>query len=218
MIEINKIYFVRHGESEANAAKIFTHDPNANYKLTKKGIEQAKFTAGFFKEIDIDEIYSSQILRAFQTASYIAELKNKTVSKIEYFNELDLGYLEGKPIENEYLRFYKEISMQWQEGKIELPFKKGESLKSLAERMKKGIMKIIDLDKDLNILVAAHGGIIAGSLPIICDNINYIDFFKNNNMHVENCSVTTCEIKRSKNKIVIELIDWNNISHLLQLV
>ena len=94
MIIINRIYFVRHGESEANAAKIFTHDPNAKYKLTQKGIEQAKFTADFFKKIEIDKIYSSQILRAFQTASYIAELKNKTVSKIEYFNELDLGYLE----------------------------------------------------------------------------------------------------------------------------
>ncbi len=108
--------------------------------------------------------------------------------------------------------------MKWQEGKIELPFEKGESLKSLAERMKKGIMEIIDMNNKLNIIVAAHGGIISGALPIICNNVNSVEFFQNNKMHVENCSVTLCEVIKSEDELLIEMIDWNNTSHILQLV
>lgn len=216
MIIINRIYFVRHGESEANATKIFTHEPEANYNLTEKGIEQAKYTSEFFKNIKIDSVYSSQLLRAYRTATFIVKPKNLSILKNEKFNELNLGLLEGKPIEDKYLESYNTVINNWKKGNIEMPFEGGENLITLADRMRNGIMDIIDLSVEKTILVVAHGGIISGALPVICDNVNHLDFYSEHGNHVDNCSITICEINKTAKKIQIDLIDWNNTSHLLQ--
>lgn len=94
------IYFIRHGESEANLKHLFAGQKD-NSPLTPKGIEQAKAEGLKIKEmnLNIENIISSPLIRAFDTAKIVAEI-------IEYKDEIlidpriteyDMGDLTGKP-------------------------------------------------------------------------------------------------------------------------
>ena len=60
------IYLIRHGESEGNLKRICLG--NTDLGLTEKGREQAEKTAKALSPVDIDAIYSSDLIRAVQTA------------------------------------------------------------------------------------------------------------------------------------------------------
>lgn len=62
------VYFVRHGQSEANAAPVF-QGPNS--PLSGKGIHQAEAIANRVSKISFDAFISSPLARAKQTAEAI---------------------------------------------------------------------------------------------------------------------------------------------------
>jgi probable phosphoglycerate mutase len=78
------IYFVRHGESEANVAE---HHGSPTTPLTQKGIEQAKFIAERVSKLPIECVISSTMTRAQQTAQEIAQKIGKEVESSELFIE-----------------------------------------------------------------------------------------------------------------------------------
>lgn len=95
------IYFIRHGESEANVKKVFAGQKEDSL-LTDEGREQAKITAKeIIKEgLKIDKIYSSPLKRASETAKIIAEELGFDASEIiieERVIEYDMGSLTGTP-------------------------------------------------------------------------------------------------------------------------
>ena len=95
------IFFVRHGESEANLKGLFAGQKD-NSLLTEKGKEQAKVTAQKIKEegIVIDSIISSPLVRALETATIIAQELGFDSSKITIdarITEYDMGDLTGTP-------------------------------------------------------------------------------------------------------------------------
>jgi len=95
------IYFIRHGESEANERKVFAGQKDDSI-LTEKGREQARVTAKeiIAEGIKIDRIITSPLTRAIETAHIIAQEIGFDVSKItkdERIIEYDLGTLSGTP-------------------------------------------------------------------------------------------------------------------------
>ena len=79
-----RLYFIRHGEP--------------NYKtdsLTKLGREQAQKLAEHIHELKLDEIYSSPLGRAVQTAAYSAEKLNLEVKTLPWLKELLWGDYSG---------------------------------------------------------------------------------------------------------------------------
>ncbi|NMF56882.1 histidine phosphatase family protein [Pseudanabaena yagii] len=59
-----KLYFVRHGESIANLLHEFSNT-GCKHPLTENGINQAKLLADQLSGLQITQIYSSPILRAW---------------------------------------------------------------------------------------------------------------------------------------------------------
>jgi broad specificity phosphatase PhoE len=99
------IYFIRHGESEANIRHTFAGQRDDSI-LTKKGEEQALSTANEIKKenLKIDRVISSPLKRALKTAQIIAVDLGFDVSKIvidDRLSEFDLGSLSGSPINEE---------------------------------------------------------------------------------------------------------------------
>lgn len=96
------IYFIRHGESEANVRHVFAGQKDDSI-LTKKGEDQALATAIEIKkeEIKIDKIISSPLKRALKTAEIIATELGFNTSDIiidKRIIEYDMGDLSGTPI------------------------------------------------------------------------------------------------------------------------
>ncbi len=95
------IYFIRHGECEANERKVFAGQKDDSI-LTEKGKEQAKSTA---KEIistgiKIDRIISSPLSRTMETAHIVGSelgFDNSKIIEDGRIIEYDLGDLSGKP-------------------------------------------------------------------------------------------------------------------------
>lgn len=97
------IYYVRHGESEANVKKVFT-GPDYPAQLTTRGRDQAKLAGDNMRAdgIIIDRIICSTMQRAKDTASIIAEVIGFDANQIIYNSELveyDMGVLSGKLME-----------------------------------------------------------------------------------------------------------------------
>lgn len=93
-----KLVFVRHGQSELNLANVFTGwmDP----KLSEKGIEEAKNAGRALKEagLEFDQVHTSVLTRAVETAFYVLEELGELYLPIEKswrLNERHYGGLQG---------------------------------------------------------------------------------------------------------------------------
>ena len=82
-----RIVFVRHGEPD------YTHDC-----LTEQGKLQALAAAERLREEGIEEIFSSPLGRAAETAAATAELLKLPVKTLDYMRELHWGSTDGTPL------------------------------------------------------------------------------------------------------------------------
>ena len=82
-----RIVFVRHGEPD------YTHDC-----LTEQGKLQAQAAAERLREEGIEEIFSSPLGRAAETAAATAELLKLPVKTLDYMRELHWGSTDGTPL------------------------------------------------------------------------------------------------------------------------
>ena len=93
------IYFLRHGESEANERNQFAGHQDS--PLTRLGTEQARQAGRAIarKRLDFDEIHVSPLQRARFTAQIIAEVSRNTAATIHVSDALlerHFGFLQGR--------------------------------------------------------------------------------------------------------------------------
>lgn len=142
-----KIYFVRHGQSEANAAGIIAGSDNP--ALTESGINQAQKTGVELINHDIQLVVCSPYLRAQQTAEIIAGeigLSLEQIKVIDEFRERYLGEKEGKPKDKESEWFFVADT----EANIE-------PRQELLDRVAKGFKKLLEMKPITgNVLIAGH--------------------------------------------------------------
>ncbi len=104
----NRYFFVRHGESNLNLEhKLNTELTNTQkYPLTDTGRAEAKAGAEKLKKESVDGLYSSQFLRAKETAEIYAEVLGLSVTEETAINEYHIGpAYEEKTIEEFHEKF-----------------------------------------------------------------------------------------------------------------
>lgn len=143
-----KIYFVRHGESEANVRKVFAGQRD-NSKLTTIGKEQAKLIGRRIHDsnLSIQKIYTSPLLRTKETTEIIiqnAKLKNVEVLFDERIAEYDMGDITGMPI-----RHVKSEEL--------VSAKNAENPELFMNRVHELLNELLILDE--NILIVSHAGV-----------------------------------------------------------
>ncbi|HSE61366.1 MAG TPA: histidine phosphatase family protein [Candidatus Saccharimonadales bacterium] len=140
------IYYVRHGESEGNAAGVLV-DASLDAPLTTRGERQARQATVLLEGKQIDAIIASPMRRALQTARIIADglgYKKEVVADA-LFTERDLGSATGLPREEglALVRSGKAVGFETEE--------------QLYDRAMKAIEKLRVLPED-HILVVGHNG------------------------------------------------------------
>ena len=89
-----RVYVIRHGESETNQAKKWTGWLNVH--LTDKGKEDAQKAGIFLKNISFDKIYTSDLIRAIETAqNAIPSCRYETSALLR---EINVGNLANTPL------------------------------------------------------------------------------------------------------------------------
>lgn len=157
-----RLYLLRHCETDWNKEKKYLG--RTDLALNENGIKSAKILSEFLKQIKFDKIYSSEYLRAYQTAKIIG--KNKEIEKFKYFNEIDFGDWEGLTF-NQITEIYgKEIVDKYLKDPLNFKFSNGESFKNLYKRVTRGLNFILDTynndnnnNNNKNILIVGHSGV-----------------------------------------------------------
>ncbi len=205
---MNHLYWVRHGESEVNLTKEFSHRL-VDRPLTPKGILQAQQTAEYFDGARITAIYCSPLKRAVETAQVIGKHLNLPVTPLEFFREIDDGDLEKQPPSPENWTLFLGVLDSWKRGDIYTSFPRGEDYVTLLARMKAGFRYLVDCHQDARILVVGHGGSFSATIQDWCTDID-----KAKGLSVENCSITEVEMKILDGEVQGKLISWAKYDHL----
>lgn len=151
------IYLVRHGQTEWNAKKIIQGQKDS--PLTDLGITQAKELAKQLKKIKFDIAFSSDLLRARQTAEIIAAEHKLAVETTKLLRERSFGELEGQPIHA--LKAVEDLFETLEHDQV-YKYKANpdfESDEEIATRLLTFLREIAIVNKGKKILVVTHGGI-----------------------------------------------------------
>jgi len=142
------IYLVRHGQTDWNVEKRLMG--LTDISLNESGILQAKLLGKEASQLKIDRIFSSNLLRAKETAEIINKFINVDISLDERLKELNYGVIEGKIL--------KEISSEcWDQFNLHPEQLRAESFESVYNRIKSFFGDLIKKNLS-NVLIVTHGG------------------------------------------------------------
>lgn len=88
------LYFVRHGESEANLIARFAG--SLDCPLTQRGREQAEATARHLQKMPLTAVYASDLSRAYDTGLAIADALDIPLYATPSLREIYAGRWEGR--------------------------------------------------------------------------------------------------------------------------
>jgi broad specificity phosphatase PhoE len=150
-------YLIRHGETESNLKRIYAGWNKE--ELTIKGRNQIVDLAKRLTSLEIDQIYTSPIKRALQTAQIIGYFLKITPIVEERLKELRLGIWQGMH-EDEVARQYPEEWKIWNTRPAELVLDGRETLHELLERVLSGLQRIAAAENKGNVAVITHVAVI----------------------------------------------------------
>ncbi len=164
------LYFVRHGESEANRMRIATG--HTDTPLSLLGEEQAWETAEKLKEVRFSACYASRLRRARRTAEICVAGKGLPVVCDERLNEQFLGAFENRSMDDMIANdpSFRAFLEDWS---VNAP-PQGERFEALYARVGAALSDIIAKGEDA--LIVAHYNAIATAmvwllkLPFSCCN------------------------------------------------
>lgn len=154
---------VRHGKDDDTVRGGWSQQP-----LTDEGEVQAAELAVFVQKsgLGIQQVYSSDLLRAMQTAQIVADsLRLPIVPKPE-FREVNNGNLAG--IKNE-LAAEQYPGLYWNTLAWEQQYPGGESPKEFYERIRCAwdVLQKDILERNENVMLVTHGGVMHVILSIV---------------------------------------------------
>ena len=156
---ICKLYVVRHGESEHNRDNLISG--HVDSRLTETGKKQALATKQQLAMIDFDDVYSSDLQRAIDTASIIYGAVVPSEHRLVGLRERDYGQFDDRPLEHwEALKTEKQATHDALTEHEQWRFKHShdaESLYEVSERFVETLAKIAQANPGKTILVGAHG-------------------------------------------------------------
>ena len=163
-----RLFLVRHGLSSFNKKGLIQGRIDESY-LTDEGYKQAKFTGNILNEIKFDQIYSSPLKRAAETAKEIEKClkENFDIHFDKNLLEVDLHKWSGLT-SKDIKRKYKDSYLIWKNDpeKLELKNKDNITYKPIQDLFDQAKIFIQNLQKDnkntknQNILIIAHNAIL----------------------------------------------------------
>lgn len=148
-----KLYVTRHGQTDWNFQKKI--QGKVDILLNETGKEQARKTRDQLKDVPLDIIYASPLMRAYETAQIINEEHHVPIVKDDRIIERGFGLLEGTRIEDlDFTHFWC--------VEEEHRFPHCEKTSLFYNRIYDFIEELKQAKQFANVLVVAHGGV---SLP-----------------------------------------------------
>lgn len=174
MVRLTRIGIIRHGRTAWN--KEGRAQGHSDIPLDENGLAEATKLAERLEKEEWDIIFSSNLLRAKQTAEVIAErMGNKQILLEPRLREVSGGQIEGTTEEERILKWGND----WRE--LDLGMETAESV------LARGLSAIEELTKEhsnKNVLIVSHGSFISHILKELVPQLNV------EKKHLKNTSLT----------------------------
>lgn len=181
---MKRVILVRHGQTTMNLQKLYYGflDPD----MTELGKEQVLKARKILEKMDYDEIISSDLKRAYETAKII-NFKNLEIKVYPETRELNFGIFEGLTYEEIKEKYPEELQKSIDDWK-NYSFVTGENPYDLQNR----VVKFIDeLEDNKTYLLATHWGVICTLLSYHFSN-GLDSYWK---YKIDNGSITIIEFR-----------------------
>lgn len=181
-----RIYFVRHGESQANLLREISNR-GLKHGLTEKGRQQAEALARRLKGIPIQRIYTSPLLRAVETSQILAGWLKVEFEITPALREFDCGIMEGHADEPAW-QAWRELTHAWVEsGQWEQRIEGGESFNDLRRRFEPFVQRLFDTYRETedNLVCVGHGGLYGLMLPLVIPGLSAAELWRKGMAHTD---------------------------------
>ena len=200
-----RLYFVRHGESEANSLRVISNR-GYRYGLTARGQQQAITLAQHLKHVPISGIFSSPLRRAVETADILSRTLGRSYHITEALCEYDCGILENTSDDDSW-RLHHDIAEDWILHKHwHRKPDQGESFMDISNRFLPFMAHLTQdsIWTDSHMVLIGHGGLFRLMLPLVLTNIDQ-QF-----VHEHGIGHTTCIIAESHPE-GLQCVQWGEV-------
>ena len=153
-----RLWLVRHGETEANVAGLYSgHAPTP---LTERGIAQAQSLSGLLHNVPFDNVLCSELERAHHTTQLILGDREIPVRNMPELNEMFFGDWEmrhHRDLAREDAENYAVWCNDWQNATPT----NGEGFQAFSLRVERFIAQLDDYKMCQNLLVVSHQGVLS---------------------------------------------------------
>jgi len=194
-----ELYILRHGETPWNVQRRF--QGHSDIALNENGRELAGKTGEALEDTDFDIIYSSPLIRAYETACLVRGHRNIEIIRDERIKEMGFGVNEGK----DGPTLFADTSSPFHyffdaPEKYEAP-EGGESIEAVMARAKDFLQKVIEpKEKEWHrVLISGHGAVNKALLAVMLGREKK-DFWTGNVQH--NCAITVVRLKNGRYELL----------------
>ncbi len=198
------IYLIRHCEAMGNLKRVFQGSTDCD--ISETGAKQLEYLKERFKNIRLDAIYSSPLIRARKTAEAAAFGKGLEIITRQNLTELNGGVLEGRPFQ-EAFNSIAGLADTWNNHPQDFAPEGGEAMRNAYVRIYDEITELVRINRGKTVAAVSHGGV----LRCLMCRVLYNDINRLKDVPwCENTAVTLLKIDDS-NKISVEF--FNDYSH-----
>jgi broad specificity phosphatase PhoE len=156
-METTRVLLIRHGQSQGNAEGRFGgHSPTP---LSELGVRQAEATARALANERVTAVYSSDLLRAVQTAEPLARATGLEITRTPALRERSVGLMEGLTFEEAAAAHPDEYASLLRRD-FERVLAGGESYRQLLDRAAAELDRAIEQHRGGTLALFSHTGTI----------------------------------------------------------
>ncbi|MBE6577296.1 MAG: histidine phosphatase family protein [Ruminococcaceae bacterium] len=185
---MTRLIITRHGQSIANAEYRFAG--HSDFDLSETGHKQAELAAEYIsKNFKIDCIYSSDLLRAYNTALPTAKALGLKVIPTTALREIYAGEWEGRTTADLAVEFPEDFGV-WRNDYAHSRCTGGESTAEVYERAYAAVCEIASKHDGQTVMLSTHATVVralcARALGLSADQTGEIPFTHNASINLFN--------------------------------
>lgn len=150
---MTRLLLIRHGETDYNLNRRYCGFSNP--PLNAFGISQAETLAKQLKDFDVAGVYSSDLLRATQTAEIL--FPKHQIKTMPGLREYNFGIFENLTYE-EIIKAHPKLYRAWINSPSSVLLPGGEGFEEFKKRVYSALSVIISLNRNKTIAVVTHSG------------------------------------------------------------
>jgi broad specificity phosphatase PhoE len=150
---MTRLLLIRHGETDYNLNRRYCGFSNPSLNIF--GISQAENLTRELKDFGVTAVYSSDLLRATQTAEIL--FPKHQIKTIPDFREYNFGVFEGLTYD-EIIKNHPKLYRDWINNHSSVMLPGGEGFEEFKKRVCSALSSTISLNKDKTIALVTHSG------------------------------------------------------------